>query len=133
MFFLFFSPPPRNSSHPSNIQITMCRSPKMGDIVGQVASGRVRPQRTRPIEETRKREVPNTDEEEVDEEEDVSCFKETTLDSAVQLDVSNQQQREVAVVMGVTPSPAPSVISIGSDQTDGEGEEGDGQRCPQRA
>lgn len=67
-------------------------------------------------------EVPNTDEEEDNVEEEVSCFKEAVPNGNSQLDLSSQQQRDVAVLMADTPSPAPSVISIHSELTDGEDE-----------
>lgn len=67
-------------------------------------------------------EVPNTDEEEDNVEEEVRCFKEAVPNGNSQLDLSSQQQRDVAVLMADTPSPAPSVISIHSELTDGEDE-----------
>lgn len=79
---------------------------------------------------TRQPEVQNTDEEENDADEEVSCFKEAVPNGNSQLDLSSQQQRDVAVLMGDTPSPAPSVISIRSELTDGEDEEEeDPPRC----
>ncbi|XP_026166242.1 homeodomain-interacting protein kinase 3a isoform X2 [Mastacembelus armatus] len=118
----------RNLSHPSNIHISACQTPKMATIVGQVVSGREQPQREVPVVETRKPEVQNTDEEEDDAEEEVSCFKEVVPSGNRQ---PSQQQRDVAVLMGDTPSPSPSVISIRSELTDGEDEGGceDAQRC----
>uniref|UniRef100_A0A665TRX5 non-specific serine/threonine protein kinase n=1 Tax=Echeneis naucrates TaxID=173247 RepID=A0A665TRX5_ECHNA len=102
----------RNLSHSSNIHVSACRTPKMANVVGQAVSGREQPQRVVSLEETRLLEVQNTDEEEDDAEEEVSCF------------------REVApILMGDTPSPAPSVISIRSEPTDGEDEDEDPQRC----
>uniref|UniRef100_A0A665TJS2 non-specific serine/threonine protein kinase n=1 Tax=Echeneis naucrates TaxID=173247 RepID=A0A665TJS2_ECHNA len=71
----------------------------------------------------------NTDEEEDDAEEEVSCFREVAPSGNRQLELSGQQQRDVAVLMGDTPSPAPSVISIRSEPTDGEDEDEDPQRC----
>ncbi|XP_008296843.1 homeodomain-interacting protein kinase 3-like isoform X2 [Stegastes partitus] len=117
----------RNLSHPSNIHISACRTPKMADVVGQAVAGREEPQRTAPLVETRQPEVQNTDEEEDDTEEEVSCFKEAAPGG----NLSRQQQRDVAVLMGDTPSPAASVISIRSDLTDAEDERGDEdpQRC----
>ncbi|XP_056242781.1 homeodomain-interacting protein kinase 3-like isoform X1 [Seriola aureovittata] len=116
----------RNLSHSSNIHVSACRSPKMADIVGQAVQGREQPQREAPLEETRQLEVQNIDEEEDDAEEEVSCFREVVPNGKRQLDLSSQQ-RDVAVLMGDTPSPAPSVISIRSELTDGEDE--DPQRC----
>ncbi|XP_070686386.1 homeodomain-interacting protein kinase 3-like [Pempheris klunzingeri] len=120
----------RNLSHASNIHIS-CRTPKMADVVGQAVTRREQPQREAPLVETRQPEVQNTDEEEDDVEEEVSCFKEVPPNGNSQLGLSSQQQREVAVLMGDTPSPAPSVISIRSELTDGEdeGEDEDPQRC----
>nr|XP_020460001.1 homeodomain-interacting protein kinase 3-like isoform X2 [Monopterus albus] len=108
----------RNLSHPSNIHISVCRTPKMADV-GQIVPGREQPQREVPHVETRQPEVQNTDEE--DEEEEVSCFRESPNANRRLL---SQQQRDVAVLMGDTPSPAPSVISIRSELTDGEDEGG---------
>lgn len=104
----------------------------MADIVGQAVARREQPQREAPLVETRHPEVHNTDEEEDDAEEEVSCFKEAmpNNNNNSQLELSGQQQRDVAVLMGDTPSPAASVISIHSELTDGE-EEGDddSRRC----
>ncbi|XP_040893608.1 homeodomain-interacting protein kinase 3-like [Toxotes jaculatrix] len=120
----------RNLSHSNNIHISACRTPKMAVVVGQAMPGREQPQREVPLVETRQLEVQNTDEEEDDaEEEEVSCFKEMVPNGNRQLDLSSQQQRDVAVLMGDTPSPAPSVISIRSELTDGEDEDEDPQRC----
>ncbi|KAG7214870.1 hypothetical protein INR49_005139 [Caranx melampygus] len=121
----------RNLTHSSNIHISACRTPKMADVVGQAVAVREQPQREAPLEETRQLEVQNTDEEEDDAEEDVSCFREVVPNGNRQLELSNQQQRDVAVLMGDTPSPAPSVISIRSELTDGEDEDEDSQRCRQ--
>ncbi|TMS05865.1 hypothetical protein E3U43_005115 [Larimichthys crocea] len=122
----------RNLSHLNNIHISACRTPKMSDIVGQAEARREQPQREAPLVEIRQPEVHNTDEEEDDAEEEVSCFKEAVPNNNnnSQLELSGQQQRDVAVLMGDTPSPAGSVISIHSELTDGE-EEGDDdpQRC----
>ena len=85
--------------------------------------------RAPPLVETRKVEVQNTDEEEEDAEEEVSCFREVVPNGNRQLDLSSQQQRDVAVLMADTPSPAHSVVSIRSELTDGEEEDEDPQRC----
>ncbi|XP_029992007.1 homeodomain-interacting protein kinase 3-like isoform X2 [Sphaeramia orbicularis] len=115
----------RNLSHPSNVHISVCRTPKITDVVSQMVAGREQPQRDVPVEETRQLGVRNTEEGD-DAEEEVSCFKEAVPNR--QMD--GQQQRDVAVLMGDTPSPAPSVISIRSDLTDAEDEgDGDPQRC----
>ncbi|KAK2841850.1 hypothetical protein Q5P01_012050 [Channa striata] len=121
----------RNLSHSSNIHTSVCRTPKMADVAGKAMAGRVQPQREVPPVETRQLEVQNTDEEEEQEEEDVSCFKEVVPSGNRQLDQASQQQRDVAVLMGDTPSPAPSVISIRSELSDGEDERDseDPQRC----
>ncbi|XP_038563115.1 homeodomain-interacting protein kinase 3-like isoform X2 [Micropterus salmoides] len=120
----------RNLSFPSNVHISACRTPKMFDV-GQAAAQREQPQREVPLMETRQQEVQNTDEEEDDAEEEVSCFKEVVPNGNSQLNLSSQQQRDVAVLMGDTPSPAASVISIHSELTDGEdeGEDEDPQTC----
>lgn len=103
----------------------------MVDVVSQAVAGRGQPQREVPVVETRQPEAQNTDEEEDDAEEEVSCFKEVVPNGIRQLERSSQLQRDVAVLMGDTPSPAPSVISIRSELTDGEdeGEEEDPRRC----
>ncbi|KAM7396246.1 hypothetical protein PAMP_019303 [Pampus punctatissimus] len=121
----------RNLSHQSNIHISQCRTPKMADVVGQSVAGREQPQREVPVVETRLPEIQNTDEEEDGAEEEVSCFKEVVPNGNRQLERSSHLQRDVAVLMGDTPSPAPSVISIRSDLTDGEdeGDDEDPHRC----
>lgn len=104
----------------------------MADVVGQAAAGREQPQREVPLVETRRPEIQNTDEEEDNAEEEVSCFKEELPSGNRQLDFARQPQRDVAVLMGDTPSPAPSVISIRSDLTDAGDEGGEGgnpQKC----
>uniref|UniRef100_A0A8D3B0E8 non-specific serine/threonine protein kinase n=1 Tax=Scophthalmus maximus TaxID=52904 RepID=A0A8D3B0E8_SCOMX len=64
------------------------------------------------------------------EEEEVSCFREAAPNGNRRLELSARQQRDVAVLMGDTPSPAPSVVSIHSEQlTDGEDEDEDPRRC----
>lgn len=95
----------------------------MASVVGQTVAQREQPQREGPPVETHQPAVPSTDEDDVDEE--VSCFKEAAPDGNGQLELSNQQQRDVAVLMADTPSPAPSVISIRSELTDGEDERED--------
>lgn len=102
----------------------------MAGIVGQLGTGsREQSQRDVPEAENRQPVVQNTNEEEDGAQENVSCFKEVVPNSNRQLD--SQQQRDVAVLMGDTPSPAPSVISIHSEATDGEedGEDEEPQRC----
>uniref|UniRef100_A0A3P8SGB7 non-specific serine/threonine protein kinase n=1 Tax=Amphiprion percula TaxID=161767 RepID=A0A3P8SGB7_AMPPE len=116
----------RNLSHTSNVHISACRTPKLADVVGQAVVGREEPRRTAPpLVETRQPEVQNTDEEEDDGEEEVSCFKDVVPSGSL----SRQQQRDVAVLMGDTPSPAASVISIRSDLTEDERGDEDPQRC----
>ncbi|XP_029908980.1 homeodomain-interacting protein kinase 3a isoform X2 [Myripristis murdjan] len=121
----------RNLSQPNNIHVSMCRTPKMADIVTQTLPVREETQRESALVESRKRDVLHTDEEDDNAEEEVSCFKEAVANSNRQLDVSGQQQRDVAVIMGDTPSPAPSVISILSEPTDEEedGQDEDAHRC----
>ena len=102
----------------------------MADVVGQAVQVREQPQRQVPLVETRQLEVQNINEVEDDAEEEVSCFREGVPNGNRQRDLSSQQQRDVAVLMGETPSPAPSVISIRSELTDGEDEDEDPQRCP---
>lgn len=99
----------------------------MANVVGQAAARREQPQREGPPVETHQPAVPNTEEEEDEDDvdEEVSCFKEAVPDGNGPLELSNQQQRDVAVLMADTPSPAPSVISIRSELTDGEDERED--------
>ncbi|XP_068458646.1 homeodomain-interacting protein kinase 3a [Clinocottus analis] len=108
----------RNLSHPSNVHMPA----KMADYVGQAVARREQPRREVPLVGTKQPAVQNPD-----AEEEVSCFKEVLPNANSQLDLSSRQQREVAVLMGDTPSPAPSVISIRSELTDEEDE--DPQRC----
>ncbi|XP_075997922.1 homeodomain-interacting protein kinase 3a isoform X2 [Genypterus blacodes] len=112
----------RNLSHPNNIHISMC--PKMTDVVEQAAA-----RREAPLVEARHPDVPNPDED--DAKEEVNCFKEVVPNGNRQADQSKQRKQDVAVLMGDTPSPTPSVISIRSELTDGEeeGENEDAQRC----
>lgn len=69
-------------------------------------------------------EALNIDEEDGNVEEEVTCFKELVTVEKGRLDVASQQ-RDVTVLMADTPSPAPSVISIHSELTDGEDERDD--------
>ncbi|XP_039891719.1 homeodomain-interacting protein kinase 3-like [Simochromis diagramma] len=120
----------RNLSHSTNVHITGCRTPKMADAVEQAVAGREQPQREVPLVETRQPEVQNTDEDDDDAEEEVSCFKEVATNANRESDLL--RQRDVAVLMADTDgSPTPSVISIRSDLTDAEDEGGEEQplRC----
>uniref|UniRef100_I3JYD9 non-specific serine/threonine protein kinase n=1 Tax=Oreochromis niloticus TaxID=8128 RepID=I3JYD9_ORENI len=120
----------RNLSHSSNVHITGCRTPKMADAVEQAVAGREQRQREVPLVETRQPQVQNTDEDDDDAEEEVSCFKEVATNANRESDLL--RQRDVAVLMADTEgSPAPSVISIRSDLTDAEDEGGEEQplRC----
>ncbi|XP_033823667.1 homeodomain-interacting protein kinase 3-like isoform X1 [Periophthalmus magnuspinnatus] len=118
----------RNLSQPSNIHTSVCRTPKMTDIVGQMKTGRGQSsQRDVPETENKAPIAQNPSEEEEEPVKNVRTCKEVP-DSKRQLD--SQQQRDVAVLMGDTPSPAPSVISIHSEATDGEeAEEEEPQMC----
>lgn len=101
--------------------MSACRTPKMADAVEQAAAGREQPQREVPLVETRQPEVQNTDEEEDDAEEEVSCFKEVEASGDGESDLS--RQRDAGVLMADSDgSPTPSVISIRSDLTDAEDE-----------
>ncbi|XP_068168549.1 homeodomain-interacting protein kinase 3-like isoform X2 [Antennarius striatus] len=114
----------RNLSHHNNVHVSTCLTPKMADVVGQAAARQGQPQREVPLVETSRPEVQHADEEEEEEvEEEVSCFRDVAPNGNSRHDGPGQQQRDVAVLMGDTPSPAPSVISIHSDATDGEEEE----------
>lgn len=102
----------------------------MADAVEQAVAGREQPQRQVPLVETRQPEVQNTDEDDDDAEEEVSCFKEVATNANRESDLL--RQRDVAVLMaGTDGSPTPSVISIHSDLTDAEDEGGEEQplRC----
>lgn len=67
-------------------------------------------------------EALSVDEEDNNGEEELACFKELVAVDRGRLD---SQQRDVSVLMVDTPSPAPSVISIHSELTDGEEERDD--------
>ncbi|XP_031731512.1 homeodomain-interacting protein kinase 3-like isoform X1 [Anarrhichthys ocellatus] len=111
----------RNLSHPSNIHI----SANMANVVGQAVVRREQPRREVPPVGTGHPAVRHPDDKENHAEEEVSCLKGAAPNANSQLDLSSRQQREVAVLMVDTPSPAPSVISI--QLTDEEDE--DPQRC----
>lgn len=66
-------------------------------------------------------EALSIDEEDNTGEEELTCFKELVAVEKGRMDVLGQQ-RDVSVLMADTPSPAPSVISIHSELTDGEDE-----------
>ncbi|XP_075898992.1 homeodomain-interacting protein kinase 3-like [Nelusetta ayraudi] len=108
----------RNLPHLSNFHTSACRTPKMANAVSQVVAQRQQPPRQAPQAESGRREVRHADE----EEDEVTCFKEVVPAGGGQLNLSSQQQRDVAVLMADTPSPAPSVISIHSDLSDGDDE-----------
>lgn len=101
----------------------------MADVVGQAAAGREQPHRAMPLAEARRPGARNTNEEEDGAEHGESCFKEAAPDGSRRADPSRQPQRDVAVLMADTPSPAPSAISIRSDLSDEE-EEGTRRGCP---
>ncbi|XP_061533338.1 homeodomain-interacting protein kinase 3a isoform X2 [Phycodurus eques] len=102
----------RNLSHPINIHTTQCQSTKTANVVGQALYGISNPQREVPLVETQQQKHLNSDQEEDDLQECVGCLKE---------DVPNQElQQDISFLMGDTPSPTPSVISIHSEPTDGE-------------
>lgn len=67
-------------------------------------------------------EALSVDEEDDNGEEELTCFKELVAAGKGRMDASGQQ-RDVSVLMADTPSPAPSVISIHSELTDGEDDE----------
>ncbi|XP_068595100.1 homeodomain-interacting protein kinase 3-like [Brachionichthys hirsutus] len=103
----------RNLCHLNNVHVPTCLTPKMADVVGQAAARRGQPQRATPLVETSRPELQHADEEEV------SCFGDAVPNGNSQLD----GPRDMAVLMGDTPSPAPSIISIHSDATDEEGDD----------
>lgn len=94
----------------------------MANAVSQAVAQRQQPPRQAPQAESGRREVRHADEEEDEAEDEVTCFKEVVPAGGGQLNLSSQQQRDVAVLMADTPSPAPSVISIHSDLSDGDDE-----------
>ncbi|XP_077372521.1 homeodomain-interacting protein kinase 3a [Festucalex cinctus] len=102
----------RNLSHPVSIHTSHYRSPKTANVVGQAVSGISKSEREVPQVETQQHTHLNSDEEDDDSQEGVGFLKE---------DVPNKElQRDVALLMGDTPSPTHSVISIHSEPTDGE-------------
>uniref|UniRef100_A0A3B5MVT3 non-specific serine/threonine protein kinase n=1 Tax=Xiphophorus couchianus TaxID=32473 RepID=A0A3B5MVT3_9TELE len=118
----------RNLSHPNNIHISSCRSPKMADVVGQAVSGRGQPQKERPLVESQRPEMKKpTVEQDVTELKE-NCFKEAMGSGNRRVDVPKEPIRDVAVLMADTPSPAPSVISIRSDLSDEEDQVGNDGR-----
>ncbi|XP_007558650.1 homeodomain-interacting protein kinase 3a isoform X2 [Poecilia formosa] len=110
----------RNLSHPSNIHISSCRSPKMTDIVGQPVSGRGQPQKEAPLVESQRPEMKKPTVEQDGTELKENCFKEAMASGNRRVGVPREPIRDVAVLMADTPSPAPSVISIRSDLSDEE-------------
>ncbi|XP_014864636.1 PREDICTED: homeodomain-interacting protein kinase 3-like isoform X2 [Poecilia mexicana] len=110
----------RNLSHPSNIHISSCRSPKMTDIVGQAVSGRGQPQKEAPLVESQRPEMKKPTVEQDGTELKENCFKEAMASGNRRVGVPREPIRDVAVLMADTPSPAPSVISIRSDLSDEE-------------
>uniref|UniRef100_A0A096M424 non-specific serine/threonine protein kinase n=1 Tax=Poecilia formosa TaxID=48698 RepID=A0A096M424_POEFO len=113
----------RNLSHPSNIHISSCRSPKMTDIVGQPVSGRGQPQKEAPLVESQRPEMKKPTVEQDGTELKENCFKEAMASGNRRVGVPREPIRDVAVLMADTPSPAPSVISIRSDLSDEEDRE----------
>uniref|UniRef100_A0AAV2L372 non-specific serine/threonine protein kinase n=1 Tax=Knipowitschia caucasica TaxID=637954 RepID=A0AAV2L372_KNICA len=112
----------RNLSQPTNIHTSVCRTPKMADVVGQIGTTtKPSSQRDAPEVENKAPVAQNTSKEETDAVKNVTCYKDEVLNSKRQAD--SHPQRDVAVLMGDTPSPSPSVISIHSEATDGEAEE----------
>ncbi|KAM8892681.1 homeodomain-interacting protein kinase 3-like isoform 3-T3 [Spinachia spinachia] len=114
----------RNLSTHSNIHAPA----KMANTVGQAVARREQPRRGKPSAEIVQLRVPNRHREENQPQQEASCFKEVLPKANGQLNPSSGQQREVAVLMGDTPSPTASVISIRSELTDEEDE--DPPRCP---
>ncbi|XP_057692248.1 homeodomain-interacting protein kinase 3-like isoform X2 [Corythoichthys intestinalis] len=113
----------RNLSHPINNHASQVRSPKMANV-GQEMLGISKPQKEVPLVEPQQLTHLNSDEEEDESHDEVGCLNE---------DAPNKElQRDVALLMGDTPSPTPSVISIHSEPTDGEDVEDDKTQlcCP---
>lgn len=96
----------------------------MAGVFAQAGLQREEPQRQAPLVETSRSEALTIDEGDSRVEEELTCFKELVTIGNGRMDLSSQQ-RDVTVLMADTPSPAPSVISIHSDLTDGEDERDD--------
>lgn len=108
----------RNLSSQSNIQ--PCRTLKVASVFAQAGVQRELPQ----VEAIRSEALNIDDEEDNNVEEELTCFKGHVTVEKSQMELSSQQ-RDVTVLMADTPSPAPSVISIHSELTDGEDERDD--------
>lgn len=121
-FYLYFNRSIKRNLHLSNFHTTACRTPKMANAVSQAVAQRQQPPREAPAAESSRREVRHAEGEQDEAEDEVTCFKEVVPGGGSQLNTSSQQQRDVAVLMADTPSPAPSVISIHSDLSDGDDE-----------
>lgn len=117
-----FSALQRNLSSQSNVQ--PCRTLKTAGTFAHAGVQREEPHREASLLERGRSEAPNRDEEDNNGEEELTCFKELVTVEKGRMDVS-AQQRDVSVLMADTPSPAPSVISIHSELTDGEDERDD--------
>ncbi|XP_072519086.1 homeodomain-interacting protein kinase 3a isoform X2 [Salminus brasiliensis] len=108
-----------NVSHYTDMHPSMCLSPKTRDRLRNPAAGLC--PRGRVVEPRAEQEP-----ERIEEAEDVSCCK-AGQRATEQLSVSNQQRE--SIVIGESPSPAVSVISISSDTDE---EEEVTQRCSPR-
>ncbi|TNN00986.1 hypothetical protein fugu_012232 [Takifugu bimaculatus] len=112
----------RNLSSQSNVQ--PCRTLKAASMLARARVQREEPHREAALLEPGGSEALSVDEEDDNGEEELTCFKELVAVGKGRVDVSGQQ-RDVSVLMADTPSPAPSVISIHSELTDGEDERDD--------
>ncbi|XP_011605101.2 homeodomain-interacting protein kinase 3-like isoform X1 [Takifugu rubripes] len=110
----------RNLSSQSNVQ--PCRTLKAASMLARARVQREEPHREAALLEPGGSEALSVDEEDDNGEEELTCFKELVAVGKGRMDVSGQQ-RDVSVLMADTPSPAPSVISIHSELTDGEDDE----------
>ncbi|CAG5958551.1 unnamed protein product [Menidia menidia] len=89
-----------------------CRTPKMVDAVGQAVAGRAPPQREAPPAGPQPPEARHPDEEEDGAEEEVSCFK-GAAPGATRAPAA-PRQRDVALLMADSPSPAASACGDAS-------------------
>uniref|UniRef100_A0AAQ4PIK2 non-specific serine/threonine protein kinase n=1 Tax=Gasterosteus aculeatus aculeatus TaxID=481459 RepID=A0AAQ4PIK2_GASAC len=120
---LLTNPMPALSAHqPINIGIAHVVWPQPANKRNRHGYNREQPRREDPAGGTGHPGVPNRDTEENHVQQKATCFKEAAPKANSQPDPSGGQQREVAVLMGDTPSPAASVISIRSELTDEEDE-----------
>ncbi|KAM9377902.1 homeodomain-interacting protein kinase 3-like isoform 2-T2 [Pholidichthys leucotaenia] len=113
----------RNLSHHSNNHLTAPRTPKVAEVIGHGVPARGQLRREEPVIQTGQPEAYSTDNnsrgsEGHNQRTEVSCFQEVVTDGNGEPDLLRQPQEEVAVLMGVTPSPIPSIHSNLTDVGD---------------